>query len=420
MHDGNTFAIFTYDGTSVDFCLFDGQSFSIGYFTDEDNQLTFTRSIIVKNNIGKVFLSLDVGVEKFLIIKGICEVELIKIKKINAFVASHNLMCLYALKEVLGMSGVFIEIVDNTINENSLVRVGVCGNYPVYIIELNGRLYYDSFTMNDLDIISSDKDNVSLFQRMNFTKTVYGESTLRSWLLHPLTDLKTITKRQNLIAFVEDNVCINQLTKISTFYKGREVDLVKLSIFLKQTFKLIESFSNTPVSFSKDLENYKKILANIDILDGNHLRKGISKDYDECKEIYENLPSCLNRVATNLAYRNNAKLSVVYFPHVGYLIESLKKDIDEYTLKKIIEDNDDSEVESLCTSMTYISQRSIDNDFLISSTLKCSEMTNYSRDQNTTTTGNYSFYKDKLEKVLLKCGRRWSYDVNMDQSQPLI
>lgn len=61
----------------------------------------------------------------------------------------------------------------------------------------------DKQTLNDLEIFSSSDSQKSLFSLFNRTCTIEGSSTLKLIFKNPLTDIKLISERKNLIEFLQ-------------------------------------------------------------------------------------------------------------------------------------------------------------------------------------------------------------------------
>ncbi|KAF9762402.1 DNA mismatch repair protein MutS [Nosema granulosis] len=353
-----------YKNNNFDFCIWKESRFCIGHYVNEDNLLSLTSSVIYKNKITKILLSTDVGVERYKTLKTLCELELVSS---NMF-KDQKYGCLNVLKDFLNIEGEFMETQSIKNNTDCLIQTGKCGSFLVFCFKQFNHLFLDNQTLHDLRVIQSKDTQTPLLKLLNFTKTTFGESTLRFLILHPLYDLNKILERQEMIAEIGNIIRTETLSNIKPFYKGNYIDPLKLKDFLIHSLVVVKNLENSKNSFEGKCEIYEQMISKIDIFEGEYLKRNISKAYDELRRIYEDLPGRLNKIATNLAYKNQVKLSVIYFPHIGYLIEVSRQDVDQYKLKSLIGENEPSSlsvyeseaypVDSSSMALTVASERS--------------------------------------------------------------
>lgn len=329
-----------YTNSSFGFCIWHDSKFFVGNYIDEDEELSIMKSLIHKYSLMKILLSSEVSIEQYRLLKAICEVKLVDSRSFREGVESYS-GCFKVTREYLNIKGVFLETSLDNQDNSALIQIGICDQFRVFSLTQSNHLYLDKQTMYDLDLVSSKYSDASLLKLLDFTKTSFGSDTLKSWLLHPLTNIEAITKRQDIITGIDHLNLSGTLSSIKSFYTAKDIDLIKLKSFLVHSLEIIKQLNGSLLQFKYSYVVYEQILENIDILEGENLKKGKCEAYDELKNTYEELPDRLDKIATNLAYRYQVKLSVIYFPHIGYLVEVPKANVEEYTLKRLVADDDE-------------------------------------------------------------------------------
>lgn len=75
---------------------------------------------------------------------------------------------------------------------------------PLVLYEVEGFLILDDTTQRNLELFSSPRGGVSLFEVLDRTATSMGRRRLRQWLRYPLMDLEAIRRRQEAIGELKE------------------------------------------------------------------------------------------------------------------------------------------------------------------------------------------------------------------------
>lgn len=213
---------------------------------------------------------------------------------------------------------------------------------------------------------SIDNGAYSLFEILGaFVTTEMGKCCLKNWILNPLKSLKKIKERSSFIETLLEEKTTNkasiyQLSKLLNKMpnavhivasietgKAKYNTWVQLCKFLELTIDIVNylrlCFPTKSVdrpyiieTVSKiELDNIKQLLNHIteiiDLPDSIEMRqivikRGVNKELDNCKHMYNNLEYVLSEVADkfNKAFASfnsdSALFNVVYVPQLGYLL----------------------------------------------------------------------------------------------------
>ncbi|KAJ1497639.1 MutS protein msh4 [Coelomomyces lativittatus] len=106
---------------------------------------------------------------------------------------------------------------------------------------ISGTMMIDTFTARTLELVRSTlpaQSKTTLFDTLNFTKTMMGARLLRWTILQPLTDLETIENRLDAVDELSKNEM--QYIKLSNALKDiPNVEALISASFLFKIFKIL-------------------------------------------------------------------------------------------------------------------------------------------------------------------------------------
>jgi DNA mismatch repair protein MutS len=79
-------------------------------------------------------------------------------------------------------------------------------DYNLTEIKTNIVMIIDKVTFNDLSIFNNDEEQISVFDKLNLTTTNGGREQLSLIFSDPLTTLKAVKERQDVLLFLEKNI----------------------------------------------------------------------------------------------------------------------------------------------------------------------------------------------------------------------
>eukprot|EP00834_Sanchytrium_tribonematis_P005804 NODE_378_length_8478_cov_0.790070.p1 type:complete len:976 gc:universal NODE_378_length_8478_cov_0.790070:3828-6755(+) len=140
----------------------------------------------------------------------------------------------------------------------------------------SNQFQLDGTTINHLEIFGSDKfeNEASLFAFLDSTKTNMGKRLLKTWLLHPLTNMYDILDRQKASHDVEFDFCEDAQNLTNFAYDIPRV-LAKLSAGLEQPKKFVAFLKSisllnvsklSPNVKSSCLKSYFEILEDLELV----------------------------------------------------------------------------------------------------------------------------------------------------------
>lgn len=225
--------------------------------------------------------------------------------------------------------------------------LGFVAEFAIYLFEHNKYLYMTYESLKSLGIfqernnpnllIKSKLKHSSLFGAINHTCTSYGSEMLKNWLYFPLIDVNLIEKRRETVEFILKNELYKKLTPC--LKKCRDIENIDNKFTDKKMhhfFSSLEMFLYNAreifilVNLNIDISNLTEISNicknNIDLKEDNMfiIKKGINKELDAQKKLYDELPEYLNEIAKKVMDEYQINLAIVYFPQLGYLIETHK------------------------------------------------------------------------------------------------
>lgn len=218
----------------------------------------------------------------------------------------------------------------------------------------------DRKTVSNLEIVSNLKDGTtqnSLFSIINNTKTALGYRKLYFDLLHPLTDKLEISKINNGVLEIKDNLFLQEELSQQLSYIG---DLEKIIskvgfgncnprdlIGLKQSLQVIPSIRTTLLeTTSQKLHDIKERLLDLDkvsnlieeaivdsppisIREGGFIKSSFSKELYDIVHINKSTHAWLQEYEADLKQKTNIKSLKLKFNKIfGYYIEIPKSQIN--------------------------------------------------------------------------------------------
>ena len=238
---------------------------------------------------------------------------------------------------------------------------------PPRLLENDKHVLIDQASQRNLDLIDSRSGkNHTLLAVLDRTQTPMGARLLRTWLLHPLRDLETLTSRQNTIAALlaepfllskareslKNIRDIERTTSRLSQNSGNPRDLQSLSISLQNIPTLKEvllplitehSALGTKLhplpQLTTLLESALSDEPPANLKDGNIIRDGYSESLDELRSAARGGKDWIARLQEDERKRTGIDSLKIKFNNVfGYFIEvttrQLDKVPDDYTRKQ--------------------------------------------------------------------------------------
>lgn len=217
-------------------------------------------------------------------------------------------------------------------------------------------MWLDKFTVRNLELISSaQEDGKSLFQVLDRTSSPMGARLLRKWILLPLTDLRLIEQRQEVVEYLTQNAQLiptleEMLRRIGDLERmmakassgkinPRELVQVKKSIQIIQKIKNLLDEQSTNDSLKKlygALQDCKELSERINhtlneecpvqLGKGAVIAQGVSTELDELRHLIRNSKEALTQVQINEIQRTGiSNLKIGYNNVFGYYLEVTNK-----------------------------------------------------------------------------------------------
>ena len=238
---------------------------------------------------------------------------------------------------------------------------------PPRLLENDKHVLIDSASQRNLDLVESRSGpKHTLLAVLDKTQTPMGGRLLRSWLLHPLRDLKTLQARQTTIAALlaepfllskareslKNIRDVERTTSRLSQNSGNPRDLQSLTVSLAHIPPLKEDISplitdhSALVTSLHPLPELRKTLETAlsdeppaNLKDGNIIRDGHSADLDELRAASRGGKDWIARLQEDERKRTGIDSLKIKFNNVfGYFIEitsrHLEKVPDDYTRKQ--------------------------------------------------------------------------------------
>lgn len=361
-------ATLDYDKNIFGLAIYDDQNkhFIISKDTYDNRECDILKSILYKLNVDLLLITFEMEVDRFHSISETTIKSIIvdqrtfrKIKNdvLNKLEFKISSLCFNAL--IIYLKQIIFEFVNVNINnitiatskqENRefLISFGFIEDYPIYLFEHNRYLYVNNDSLKSLGVfrnksnpnlmIKSKCADISLFALINHTSTSFGAEMLKNWICFPLLDIEKIEKRRGRI----DYILKNQLSKKLIPYLKRCKNIANFNVKYNDG-KIFEYFLDLSSFIRNSIEAFKIFNLEIDCtallnilqicdnnidLSGSNLfiiKKGTNEAIDIAKQLYDDLPEYLNEVAKKVMKDYQIGLTIVYFPQLGYLIETKHK-----------------------------------------------------------------------------------------------
>lgn len=232
-----------------------------------------------------------------------------------------------------------------------LAQIGSVDKYKIFLLNENHAMYINFGGMNGLNIFSnpnsksqhpnnfikSSKQEKSLFSYINYCSTKAGEERLRSWILFPLLDSKEIFQRRSVLKYILESKIVKELQRLlkscyAIDFKNEDFYKKNIKKYLKDTKTCFESLKEISKIMGDEcardfLEEYDKIDFTNDFI----FKRNIFTEIDRLKTIFHDLPLYLDGIAKKIAKDFKINNSIIYFPQLGYLVET-EEDV-EWDLK---------------------------------------------------------------------------------------
>ncbi len=240
---------------------------------------------------------------------------------------------------------------------------------PPRLLENDNYVLIDAASQRNLDLTESRSGkNHTLLAVLDRTATPMGGRLLRSWLLHPLRDIETLTSRQNTIAALlaepfllskareslKNIRDIERTTSRLSQNSGNPRDLQTLSVSLAHIPALREDLSslkteNFQLAHLEKLHPLPALLETLqtalvdeppaNVKDGNIIQDGHSEELDELRSASRSGKDWIARLQQDERKRTGIDSLKIKFNNVfGYFIEITKTHIakvpDDYTRKQ--------------------------------------------------------------------------------------
>ncbi|KAL6122899.1 hypothetical protein NUSPORA_00162 [Nucleospora cyclopteri] len=211
-------------------------------------------------------------------------------------------------------------------------QIGCIDSIPITISENKTKMLLRSDVVSQLNLFEKKS---SLFNSLNSCYTAIGEEKLKLWIQTPLINISCIKKRQLQQDFLENHIQLIDQTlksiKIPDFSKPININQIKELIC---KCLILDSYIYLAVKL-KHKENYRSLLLFLSEYTEKGIIKGIDSELDCLRKMIKDLPSFLDQLAAKIANELGIELSIIYFPQIGYVIESEK--LNE--LSTMIEEN---------------------------------------------------------------------------------
>ena len=311
-----------YEKNLVGICVFSEKYIIYPYLTDNYSCET-ALSVINYYKITHLILPIDIDPPKIKILEKSCN-ETIRIPrcKFNTkFFNNSNMLGNKAFNALCN----YLNHTDCSVEPKGTI-IGSINSYPISVIENKTKMLLTSEIITQLNLLST---NSSFLSSINLCSTTLGEEKLKLWIQTPLTNLNCIKKRHIQQELVETRItavlAALKSFKIPNFNKP--INIHEIQLFLSGAFAL-----NSLLSSAIKLQNikiYENLYKELRCFQNNEIQQGVDKKLDDIKRMIKILPGILDEIAVEISKNLDIDLSIIYFPQIGYVIESEK--LDEFS-----------------------------------------------------------------------------------------
>ncbi|KAI4291282.1 DNA mismatch repair protein MutS [Pancytospora philotis] len=165
----------------------------------------------------------------------------------------------------------------------------------------------------------------TFFELIDSTATVPGRRTLRAWLISPLRSKEDILLRHKKQKRLRPLVSL-LVAGLKRCRCGESTDLPGLERLGQVLAAAVELSRLTKGAVVlKNKAAYLKLAKRLAAIEHGRIKDGYDSQIDELRKIIRDLPAVLNKEARLMADKHGAELSVLYFPQLGYLVESKRE-----------------------------------------------------------------------------------------------
>ena len=257
------------------------------------------------------------------------------------------------LKLAVSAAGALIRYLQDT-QKSTLEHINTITTFNV-----QNSMLLDHATVRSLELVQSsngERTN-SLLDLLDLSQTPMGARRIREWILKPLIDLETISKRLSWVETFKNNLILRQnvqeqfksmhdlerlLGRISlSACNGRDLIALKtsVSVFPRLLQLLTQSETKAFKPFTETWDNLEdthdliesKIIDDppFNLKEGNLIKSGCDPELDRLKAITRNGKSWIAQLETQERERTGISTLKVGFNKVyGYYIEVTKKNMD--------------------------------------------------------------------------------------------
>lgn len=365
-------------------CVFRNDAFIICKDFFDAPSCERAKTMIYKFCVDVCVCTLDIGLEKFdMIAETGVEIKIVsrtKRKRVNInrddcnlSLASLSLLDSYLSDTAESYTAiinthVFLEAAPGK-EKDFLVRLGKISKYTLFLYNEDNSLFIGYNSIAGLNLfrirshpnkfVHTEKQDLSLFSSINFCQTKSGAEMLRMWISFPLASAELIAERKEIVEFIVRNKLQNPLAKalkkcsfvdetLKSFaacdvkrYLRLAGEFYKSVFVLQEALKKIYSFDVDALIPNNRLDDTDICLFDIvektDAGSDFIFKSSVDSELHRLREMYQDLPKYLDEVAKKVASEcNKVGISIIYFPQVGYLIETSQE--MEWELKFRIED----------------------------------------------------------------------------------
>ncbi|KAI5169622.1 DNA mismatch repair protein MutS [Pancytospora epiphaga] len=335
MHE--CFACVLYNNEIFGMCMFDQMKYTVYHPMVDTQSCAVSKEILSSNSVAACLLQSNLESKRLECIKQTnIECILVEPASYKDYISESpyvlSTRCLYVLGRHLNHKNF-------ELSEEPLF-LGHLNTFPVYVVDPGYSVYMTSETLSTLMICSGRDDgndmanpgirhhvkktntDKTLFDKIDRTITVAGRNKLRLWLAFPLRTCEDIQKRHRLQEIFRPLLPL-LVVKLRKCRCGDIYNISNMSSvheLLKAVFDIHQILRG-----SLKLENkraYLNLIQRLKAYQNGRIVDGYDPKIDQLRRLLRDLPARLNQIAKDTANSKNVILSVVYFPQLGYLIET--------------------------------------------------------------------------------------------------
>lgn len=200
-------------------------------------------------------------------------------------------------------------------------------------------LYYGNKPIEQLDIISYNNNNKSLFNIIDYTATSMGKRNLKNQICLPLTDVDELKKRYNHIKYImnksdENYKILSKVSDLSKILKKmclKKIIPSELSNFYNSMHHILEIKENKIININKLKKDINIIISfiddnfNIDLLSKLSFYNYVEETKDYFNGKYNDITNLVNIINNGSKYMKElSKILISYLPESKYKSLTIK------------------------------------------------------------------------------------------------